>query len=212
MSARERMADRIAVPHWGALLNHNGKDSNQEQWSPEMHRWADWTGTKRLLWGTVCVYGWSSVLLNYLMFIQVFWPFLDRLGCPRSVFVPLVDYNKLIVLDKKRQRNLPGHQTKNEKWVYSGIILAEPYPKPRQWTTAVCSSLIFLVRKTDPQRPVWNCCSPRQGGWGMVGGGGGKPCSSGLIPHQQQHHQNSVPISKPWFTWKETRDLQRNGH
>ena len=144
-------------------------------------------------------------------------PSLTDFGCPRSVFVPPVDYNKLTVLDKKRQRNLPGHQTKNEKWVYSGFILAEPYLKPRQWTTAICSSLIFL-RKTDPQRPVWNCCSPRQEGWGTVSGRGGKPGPSGccspsccpysrLIPHQQQHHQNSFPISKPWFLWKETRDL-----
>lgn len=100
-------------------------------------------------------------------------PSLTDFGCPRSVFVPPVDYNKLTVLDKKRQRNLPGHQTKNEKWVYSGFILAEPYLKPRQWTTAICSSLIFL-RKTDPQRPVWNCCSPRQEGWGTVSGRGGK--------------------------------------
>lgn len=100
-------------------------------------------------------------------------PSLTDFGCPRSVFVPPVDYNKLTVLDKKRQRNLPGHQTKNEKWVYSGFILAEPYLKPRQWTTAICSSLIFL-RKTDPQRPVWNCCSPRQEGWGTVSGRGGE--------------------------------------
>lgn len=121
MSARERMADRIAIPHWGALLNHNGKDSNQEQWSPEMYRRADWTGTKRLLWGTVCVYGWSSVLLNCLMFIQVFWPFLDRLGCPRSVFVPLVDYNKLIVLDKKRQRNLQAIKRKMKNECTQGL-------------------------------------------------------------------------------------------
>lgn len=176
-----------------------------------MHRRADWTGTKRLLWGTVCVYGWSSVLLNCLMFIQVFWPFLDRLGCPRSVFVPLVDYNKLIVLDKKRKETF---RPSNEKWKMSVLRDYTGWTIPQ--ATPVDNGRMFLPdfpgQKNWSEKASLKLLFPQTRGWGTVGGGGGKPSSSGLIPHQQQHHQNSVPISKPWFTWKETRNLQRNGH